>query len=380
MISLSKRWNVVFLLLPFLNIYYFNLQSIKPIILIWQCLLIVILLAFAHKYINLFNLWLIIYTLIILFSSIINGTITFGIIFSLLMLVVICIFITIALKNSFEFIRGLYFLYVSTIVINFIMMLLYPTGISKSSDGLPLYLLGGKNAIQIVVLMVIPIVFLYSYKKFNKIKYTQFAIILICILSMYISNSGNGIVLSIIFCVFIFLYKKLPVIPFKIYLLSYVFIYFSIVIFRIQNIFFGSFIENVLNKDLTFTSRTYIWDLILHNIMDFWILGLGKGNSFIQDNFYLNLSEAHNGILEIILSSGILGLFSFLIILVLVQKKLDLYRQHIISRVLSFSIFAYLILGLTESVFSKIEFWILLVISYNVEKIINQFDKNTKLN
>lgn len=375
MVKLSKWWSVAILLLPFLNIYYFNSSNIEPIILIWQCILVVITTALIYRYTNLFILWLIVYEMITLFSAIIHNTITLGIFYSMITLICICIYITFALNNFNQLIKGLYFLYSSIIIINFILMLLYPDGISETIQGNSIHLLGGKNAIQMIVLFTIPIVFLYSYSKYKKITIFPLMVITVCILSMYFSKSGNGIALSILFTIFIIFHKKIPCISFRTYFFIYVLSFFSIVVFRLQDLLLGNFIEKVLNKDLSFTGRTYIWDLILQNIENFWFLGLGRGNSFIQNNNIFNINEAHNGFFELILSSGIVGLASFIVIISIVQKKLDLFKDHIISKVLSFSIIAYMILGLTESVFNKIEFWLLMVISYNIDKIINQKNK-----
>lgn len=60
-----------------------------------------------------------------------------------------------------------------------------------------------------------------------------------------------------------------------------------------------------------------------------------------------------------------------MIILILVAKKLGGFKNHVISKFLSFSIFVYMIVGLTESVFYKNGFWMLIVISYGINNIIN---------
>lgn len=373
MVSLSKRWSVVFLILPLLSIYYFGTLNFKPIILVWQCILIGIVFA-INRYINTFNGWLIVYIVITLFSAIINKTITFGIFYSEIMLISLCIYIAFSIKEFKELIKGLYYLYSSVITINFILMVIFSNGISQTVDGFPIYLLGGKNSIQLIALPAISIVCLYSYNEYKKIKIVPAIIISTCILSMYFSNSGNGIALSIIIIVFILVHKKMAMPSFKIYFLTYVLVYFGLVVFRLQDVLLGNLIQNVLHKDLTFTGRTHIWDLILQNMKEFWLLGLGRGNKFVETYYYYNLHEAHNGFLEIMLSCGLVGLVAFLILVLLVQKKLDLYKKHIYSKILSFSIFAYMILGLTESIFNRIEFWILLVISYNIDKIIKQDD------
>ena len=86
-------------------------------------------------------------------------------------------------------------------------------------------------------------------------------------------------------------------------------------------------------------------------------------------------------ILQLAVYSGVVGIILFLAILLLIGKKLDLNKDDIFSRILSFSIFSYLIVGLMESVFMKKEFWLLLALAYAVNRIIKQVSyKRPELN
>ncbi|MFK4310809.1 O-antigen ligase [Bacillus sp. RC242] len=182
-------------------------------------------------------------------------------------------------------------------------------------------------------------------------------------------NRNNGFIPN-----YFFIFLPIKVFPtFKTYLYIYIVIFFTIIVFRLQELLFGDFIINVLHKDMTFTGRTYIWNVVLNVIKKSWILGFGRGNDIISYYFF-NLNETHNAVLEILMYSGLLGILFFLIILFVVGNKLSINKDHIISKILSFSIFAYMILGLTESVFYKKEFWILLFISYSVGNKIKSTD------
>ncbi len=107
------------------------------------------------------------------------------------------------------------------------------------------------------------------------------------------------------------------------------------------------------------------------------VLGYGRGNTLILEGIsYLGVNEAHNGFLQIVLESGALGLISFLLILIIVGKKLTTYKYHRFSPVLSFSIFVFMIIGLTESTFYRKEFWILLVLAYGLKQISQQVSQS----
>ena len=110
----------------------------------------------------------------------------------------------------------------------------------------------------------------------------------------------------------------------------YILIFFAIIIYRLQEVLLGDFITNTLNKSLTFTGRTYIWDFVLNIIRDSWFLGFGRGTDIIGQNFSY-ASEAHNGFLEVLLYTGAIGLIFFVMILLKVAKNLTFFKTNIIS-------------------------------------------------
>ncbi|NGY80497.1 O-antigen ligase family protein (plasmid) [Bacillus megaterium] len=360
-----------FLILPHLSIYYYRLDIVYQLTLIWQFAVVIISLFLLYRNLTPFNILLIFYMILVIFSALLNDTFNPGIFYSIAVFTGFCIYISYAMRNINELIKGLYYLFAAVVFINFLTLLI--GGIATSPDGLSTnYLLGGKNAIAMTALPTIPLIYLYSYMVHNKLKTLPFLLILICAVSLYLSESGTGIVVSFLAILFVILPKKyFP--SFITYFWIYIVVFLTIVIFRLQELLFGDFIINVLHKDMTFTGRTYIWDLVLDLIKQSWLIGYGRGNQIISHHF-ANLNETHNGLLEIMMYSGILGVLFFLIILLVVGHKLNSNKNHILSKILSFSIFAYLIIGLTESVFYKKEFWILLVISYNIRHIIKSLD------
>lgn len=105
------------------------------------------------------------------------------------------------------------------------------------------------------------------------------------------------------------------------------------------------------------------------------IFGYGRNDIIAQNAIIRDVTEAHNGLLEILLCTGIIGLFVFILILLNVFKALNKSNSKI-SYILSMAIFLYFCIALTESAFTytKIGFWILIIISSNIEKIIKQKD------
>lgn len=365
-------WMVFFWVLPFMPIYFLKISYILPLVYLWRLLVVLVVVYIILKLgkLNSFIIFLVVFSLITILTSSLNNNITLGIFYSIITVFGFCALLDYYSKNFQEMIKGLYYLFSSVIILNFILMILYPNGLVLGENYNPIHLLGAKNGIQMVVLPAMTIILIYSYCFYNKLKMFPLLLLLLSLTTLFITSSGTAIVILILVSIFLITYKKYTF-SIKTYLLVYISLYFSIVIFRLQEVLFGNFIVNVLEKDITFTGRTHVWDIVLYYLKYSWIIGYGRGNNIIfTETSYLN--EAHNGFLEILLSSGVIGLLSFIIILYIVGKKLSKYKKNISSKILTFSIFAYMVIGLTESVFNRIEFWLLLVIAYNVDWIIKK--------
>lgn len=363
--NLTNRWVVLLLVLPHLSIYYYKLPLIQPVVLGLQLLVVFIALYLIYSEMNKFNLILLLFILTTIFSTVYNKTTTSGIILSSVSLISFCIYISFALKNPKQLLTGLFYLFCPLVLVNFFQMLF---GFNINIGGSDIYLIGGKNAIEITVLPAIPISYLYSYVHYNKLRISHFIFILLCILSIYLSKSSTAIIVSLLTVGFLFVNKRL--LPsFNKYFIVFTAIFLSVVIFRLQDVLFGDFIINTLHKDLTFTGRTFLWDIALSGIKESWFIGMGRGSNLISLSF-ANLNETHNGILEIFLTTGALGLLLFLVVIFLVSKKLKENKSHLYSKTLSFFVFAYLIIGLMESAYLKKEFWLLIILAYGVNKII----------
>lgn len=370
--KMTNRWMVLFLVLPHLSIYFLNL--VKTITLAWQFGIVFLAAIIITRSLrpNKFISLMIINMVIILISAMVKHSITLGIVFTIVVFISFCIYFSYAIRDFKELITGLYYMTVIVVLGNFV-SLFFPV----YSGGEEMYFLGGKNQFSMAIVLVIAVTYIYSLTVYKKVKPFPLFIILLGMINTYAVGSGTGIVVSLLLAIFVFSpIRKFP--PFGVYLLSYIVVFTSVVIYRLHEVWFGNFIVNYLGKDLTFTNRTYIWDLVIEKAKDSILLGEGRGNTLILEGIsYLRVNEAHNGFLQIVLESGVLGLFSFLLVIIIVGKKLTIYKNHRFSPVLSFSIFVFMIIGLTESAFYRKEFWILLILAYGIKQIseqVNQID------
>lgn len=362
---LINRWVVFLLILPHLSIYYFQVGPLLPVMQVFQLGIALPLVFSIYKRVNVFNILLTLSMFAVLLSTVLNGNTTPGTIFSVITLSGFCYYVSYATKNFRGFITGLYYLLFVVVIGNFLTMIVSPLQI----DGH--YLLGGKNAVQLTLLPTIALVYVYSYFKYKKLKVMPLMIILLSIASIYLSDSGTATVIAILTFLFVFSPNKISP-TFNTYLVVYTVAFLSIVVFRLQDSF-ADFIVNVLQKDITFTGRTNIWDLVVYSLQDSWFVGLGRESTIVRDYFY-PVSATHNGILQVVMFTGVVGLLLFVGILLAISKRMLPCRKHKIAKVLSFAIFAYMVIGLTESVFYRIEFWLLLAVAFDVGRIINQID------
>lgn len=90
----------------------------------------------------------------------------------------------------------------------------------------------------------------------------------------------------------------------------------------------GSTVVESIGRDMTFTGRTQIWEMVLslqtHPVLGsgFYSFWLGNRGQFVWDNF-TRLTTAHSGYIETYLDGGYVGVFILLSVLMVVGCKLS---------------------------------------------------------
>lgn len=144
-------------------------------------------------------------------------------------------------------------------------------------------------------------------------------------------------------------------------------VHVAIVIFRVQETF-SWIIEHLLNKTLSFSGRTEIWDMALYYIYRKPLLGYGASSVF---NFsYANATiPAHNQLLDIAVVCGIPGLIIFFVILLIIFLKLNKYKESIVARMVTCALLGYLVMMITESPNPNQAWFIIFGLIYRVPDI-----------
>ena len=114
----------------------------------------------------------------------------------------------------------------------------------------------------------------------------------------------------------------------------------------LQN-YFDFIIVDLLNRDLTFTGRTYIWDKAISLIKDNMVLGLGFSDMELRIKA-IGIYHAHSAYLNVLLESGIIGLIFYNSIFIECGSCINKSKNKDIKNILSFLFFTLFILSINE--------------------------------
>jgi O-antigen ligase len=132
---------------------------------------------------------------------------------------------------------------------------------------------------------------------------------------------------------------------------------------------FAFLIEELLGRSLTFSTRTFIWDMSFYAIQQRPWLGWGYSVIDPLQNISINNMASHNHILMVTYQSGILGLILFISLICMASYKLYKTKKSTYSNTLSFMLLITLVVMLMETV--SIDYlFTLMIMSYHVDKLI----------
>ena len=266
--------------------------------------------------------------------------------------------------NKDKFLTTLENTFFILLLINFITIILFPGGFYLNSSGYSgNYFLGYDNNLITYIFPALALSFTNSLNKNGKIGLKSIFLLIISFCSIIFTWSATGVVSMVIMIVLFFAYtinkKDFPIKKYIVVALSLV---IGIVFLRFQNIF-SFIIEGWLKKDLTFTGRTYIWDIFISEIKKSILIGHG-----IVDSKYLirtlNAGHAHNYFLQILYQGGLVTFSMFLGFFFSAINEVKNCKE---KKYVGIVIFAYLISFIFEAYSLTNMFIIVLLIAYYYE-------------
>lgn len=247
--------------------------------------------------------------------------------------------------------------------VNIILYIAFPKGLYTEREGI--HFLGIRTrfteyAIVFIMLCVID----YKLKNIGLKKFVVY--IIIAMLNIILPTIATAIIgITIMSITYMILAKSKIKIDYKMLLIIGIIINCLVVFCRIQNIF-SSIIENVLNKSITLTGRTEIWDLSYEYIFNKNII---FGNGYPENGNFVfwrvQLWQAHNQILQILYEAGLVGSILFYYMWISLMGKLN-YNQNKNEciYIIASTTFAFSIMMTTEIYYYYIPFYVLWLVSY----------------
>jgi len=332
----------------------------------------IILLLKKNLKINTNDIVVLLFIAIYSIANIYNGLGIVAVIERYLSWIVITFLIEVYMKKDYKVFIG----YTSTIlsclvIINFISILMNP--VNYYNNLTRVHFLGFDNDnVPVLLLAVYFNIFNIMLNKKGKLAYLS---IITAIISSILVWSANGIIGISMVMLYLLIIRKIwkkgsKVLNLKIYYSIALLFFVLVVLLRVQD-HLSFLIQDILNRDLTFTGRTYIWDYAIESISNNKIFGIG-----IYD-FALRLSRtgvyhAHCTLLNITFEAGILGLISYFSIWILSVVKSEKYKSNKYIYLTSYFIFIFLIITLVEFYVKDIMFITLIGMIYNLSKLIKR--------
>ena len=239
------------------------------------------------------------------------------------------------------------------LILNLAVVILVPEGLYRTgSTDIACYLLGHKNqafGILFVPMFAHAVYYGDSEKKQCSLR-TFFCIFLMIIMS-YLSKASMAMVCSMVMAVLLWCvryrgFRKL--INIKTVTAGTLAVNCLICFFRIQNLL-SFLIVDVLNKDITLTSRTDIWDRAFTHFSDNMIWGVGYEAPYTI-TLQLGLSGTHNMIVGILFHGALIGMLVWGSIFVVLVCRVYKYRMTLAGSIASIFMLTYLIQGISENI------------------------------
>lgn len=288
-----------------------------------------------------------------------------------------------ASKNPQELIKSLYLLFSLYVYINFILIILFPEGLIIKSDYYNInnykfnivnniYFLGHRNNTLLVFMPAMIISQLY-HSLYDRKLFSHFLLITTVLCEAIYVGSASGIVGCFLLAVyFVGLHiSKIKNILLKLtslnLVISYIIIFFAIVVFRLQELF-SYIIENILHRSVHFTGRTGLWDNAIKLIRESPIYGYGThaGGNIIFFNY--RVWYAHNYIYDLLIQGGFISIVIIIVFIVNILIKIKRCKDSLLTSILSWGMFSLGIVALVESYYNFTNFTLIFIISYNINK------------
>ena len=127
--------------------------------------------------------------------------------------------------------------------------------------------------------------------------------------------------------------------------------------------FFSFLIQNVFHRNMTLSSRSFIWQSAFNAFLlePIWGWGSGYGRELF------GFQTAHNRYLNILFTQGITGMLIFIVMILLINQRLQNSKSRCVNTF--FIYFFCIFIAFQAETFSNTLFFAILILSYNIDKL-----------
>ena len=281
-----------------------------------------------------------------------------------------CMLIEIAVyHNPKALIKSMLYVLGIECIINLFTIISFPNGMYYSDSSWNNWFLGYDNKHQLFILPLLCIFLIFTtYKQMWAV--VELVGVALFSASIYITWSATAVVGFSVFILLILLFEfhfQMGIVEVKKSFVINLITFFAIVIFRVQNLF-KFLIVDILHKDMTFTGRTRVWDRTIDYFKDNVLIGVGQ-YSREENVFMLGLAHPHNLYLRVLYETGIIGAVCFVVIILILAKKLKEYQRNRYGYIISVTIFCFFLIFQTEAPDYMTTFFGITMLGYHIEDL-----------
>ena len=278
--------------------------------------------------------------------------------------------------NGRRFIRFLTRYYTTIAALNFVLIVLFPQGIVKTTSVNAVNLLGDDNKMFFTLICGLGISLYYNQKYGNKRKVASAAYILVYFSSLIKIWAATGIVsMTIVLLIWYFdchteMAKRIFTLR-NIVIAVGLFFYFAVFSNVFQQGIFADFMVNVLHKNVTFSARTTLWAQAIPKILASPLFGYGYGVdtiyafSFTGAQGVLGGFSCHDGYLRLLLEGGFFLLILYALIYIRLYRSIKVtWVMNQESHILVFCLAGFLIACIFEAEYMSFLQMVVLEIIY----------------
>lgn len=354
--NLFERLMILFFFFPYLKPRLFQykpmINSIFTALMYFNILVIVVWIIKEKRLPNKFSIVMILLYILKIISAFANNVSVSTAVSELLLFVPLLLLCDFFLqKNALLFMETICQYMFFLITANFLYVLIVGDSGYRDATGNIVYLWQTKNHMASLYVVACALLIIVTYAKHQHFTLRSMALIAYVVFNMIYLKSSTGL-LGIIVAVLLFLYSvwkpDSKLVRYDLLLIIGLAMNVAVVVFRIQDAF-SWLIVDILHKDLSFTNRTYIWDLAFKFIKQKPLLGWGEGGKIYVSFISKHLLIAHNQFLEFAIVAGISACILIVVSFITLRKSLN-GNDTIYSKLIIAALFAYLIMMITECV------------------------------